>query len=417
MTAVAAPRRAPARQTGAEAPVAGFVELAAVTEPGKRVVALAESLAEEIAPRAAAHDRNGSFPLHSFAAVKRAGYFTAPIPEELGGLGVASVHDVLVASSRLARGDASLTLGVNMHLVFVLNVLRRRQIAVAAGDERRAGAFGETLAQIAREGTVFAAAVSELGQDLSRPATTAVRTESGWTVSGEKVFCTMAAAADVFYTAVTYVDGGGRELYGYALVPRSTPGVVVHDDWDALGMRASASHSVSFEDVRLPPSALRGGFPVGDTVEYLERNLTAGLFHGAVALGIAEGAHADVARRLRRREGADPRAELLAAQNVVDLAAARAVLGRAGALVDGSEADLTSLFAEAQSAKAFVSEAAMRVVERAFALAGGAGYLSGSRIARAYRDVRATPLMHPLGANRAYAFLGELAAGRAPALR
>ena len=105
----------------------------------------------------------------------------------------------------------------------------------------------------------------------------------------------MSPAADVLYTAVTYTDDSGRERYGYAMVPRETPGVVVHDDWDALGMRASGSNSVSFENVRLPRSALRGGFPVGDPVEYMERNLSAGLFHAAAALGIAESTHASVA--------------------------------------------------------------------------------------------------------------------------
>src|SRR5207247_9328583 len=124
---------------------------------------------------------------------------------------------------------------------------------------------------------------------------------TGWIVSGRKVFCTMAPAADVLYTAVTYADDGGRERYGYAMVPRETPGVVVHEDWDALGMRASGSHSVSFVDVQLPRSALRGGFPVGDAVEYMERNLNAGLFHAAAALGIAESTHASVVGQLGRR--------------------------------------------------------------------------------------------------------------------
>ena len=145
------------------------LELTARTDPGARLVALAETLANEIGPRAADHDRDGSFPFDSFAAVKQSGYLAAPIPEQLGGLGVTSVHDLLVASSRLARGDAALTLGVNMHLVFVLNVARRWQIATAAGDERRARAFGETLEEIARHGTVFASAGSEPRQDLTRP--------------------------------------------------------------------------------------------------------------------------------------------------------------------------------------------------------------------------------------------------------
>ena len=402
------------------------LELTARTEPGGHLIALAETLANEIGPSAAVHDREASFPFDSFAAVKRSGYFTAPIPVELGGLGVTSFHDVLVASSRLARGDAALTLGVNMHFAFLLNVVRRWQRAIAGGDERRSGAFASSLEQVARDGTVFASAGSELGQDLTRPATTATLAEDGWVVSGSKIFCTMSPAADVLYTAVTYTDDGGLERYGYAMVPRKTPGVVVHDDWDALGMRASGSNSVSFENVRLPPSALRGGFPVGDTVEYMERNLGAGLFHAAAALGIAESAHGSVTGQLGRRPALDSHTEVLAAESFVELSACRAVFSRAAALVDdhhalnptsaGTARQLTSLFAEAQSAKAFISKAAVGIVDRALALSGGAGYLNSSPLARAYRDVRATAFMHPLGANRAYAFLGQFAAGREPTL-
>jgi alkylation response protein AidB-like acyl-CoA dehydrogenase len=402
------------------------LELTARTDPGARLVALAEKLANEIGSRAAVHDRDGSFPFDSFAAVKQSGYLAAPVPEQLGGLGVTSVHDLLVGSSRLARGDAALTLGVNMHVVFVLNVARRWQIATAASDERRARAFGETLEEIARGGTVFPSAVSESRQDLARPATTAKRTEAGWIVSGHKVFCTMAPAADILYTAVTYTDAGGPDQYGYAMVPRRASGVVVHDDWDALGMRGSASHSVSFEDVRLPRSALRGGFPIGDPVEYMERNLAAGLFHAAAALGIAESAHARVAAGLARRDELDPHTQMLIAESFVELSACLGVFSRAATLIDehhernptsrGTADELTRLFAEAQSAKLFVGEAAVRLVDRALAVSGGAGYLNGSPLARAYRDVRAMPFMHPLGANRAYALLGQLAAGREASL-
>jgi alkylation response protein AidB-like acyl-CoA dehydrogenase len=402
------------------------LELTARTEPGERLITVAEVLAEEIGGRASKHDREASFPHQSLAAIKRSGYLAAPIPAELGGLGVTSLHDVLVASSRLARGDAALTLGVNMHLVFVLNVVRLWQVATASGDERRAATFGATMEQVARDGTVFASAVSEPRQDLTRPATTATRTETGWTVSGHKIFCTMSPAADVLYTAVTYTDDGGRERYGYAMVPRETPGVVVHDDWDALGMRASGSHSVSFADVQLPGSALRGGFATGDATAYLERNLSAGLFHAAAGVGIAESADASVVSRLAGRADLDPHTRMLIAENVVDLSACRAVFSRAASLLDehyarnttsrGTGDELTRLFGEAQSAKLFIGDAAVRIVDRALALSGGAGYLNGSPLARAYRDVRAMPFMHPLGANRAYAFLGQLAAGQEPTL-
>jgi len=402
------------------------VELTATTRPGERLVALAEVLAEEIGERAAEHDREATFPHESLAAIKRSGYLAAPIPLELGGLGVTSLHDVLVASSRLARGDAALTLGVNMHLVFVLNVVRLAQMATASGNERGAAALRSTMEQVARDGLVFTSAVSEPRQDLTRPGTTARRTENGWTVSGLKIFSTMSPAADILYTAVRYTDDGGRERYGYAMVPRETPGVVVGDDWDALGMRASGSQSVSFEDVQLPASALRGGFTIGDATGYLERNLSAGLFHAAAAVGIAESAHAHVVQRLEGRADLDPHAQLLAAENLVDLSACRAVFSRAASLIDrhhalnptsrGMSDELTHLFGEAQSAKLFIGDAAIRIVDRALALSGGAGYLNGNALARAYRDVRALPFMHPLGANRAYAFLGQLATGQEPTL-
>jgi alkylation response protein AidB-like acyl-CoA dehydrogenase len=240
------------------------IELKAHTELGARLVTIAEQLSEELAARAAEHDRDGTYPFEAIDALKAAGYFAAPIPVELGGLGVSSAHDLVVASSRLARGDASVTIGVNMHLVAVQNMERRRQVAIAAGAERRARAFAASLQQIARDGAVMAAAISERGQDLTRPGTLATRTEHGRRIDGRKIFATMSPAATDLYVAITYADEEGTERYAYAMVPTDAPGVIVHDDWDALGMRASGSHSISLEGVELPESGVRGGFRAGD---------------------------------------------------------------------------------------------------------------------------------------------------------
>ena len=117
------------------------IELTAHTDTGARLVSIAEELAEQLAVRAAEHDREGTYPFEAIDALKAAGYFAAPIPIELGGLGVSSAHDLVVAASRLARGDASVAIGVNMHLVAVLNMVRRHDVAAAAGPERRARAF------------------------------------------------------------------------------------------------------------------------------------------------------------------------------------------------------------------------------------------------------------------------------------
>lgn len=405
-------------------------ELEARTDAGRDLVALAERLAADFGERADEHDRAGSYPFESIRALGESGYLAAPVPCELGGLGVESVHDLLVASSRLARGDAAVTIGLNMHLIPVVGMAQRRRAAALRGDARRAAAFGRSLEQIARDGVVMAAAISEPGQELTRPATTARRTPEGWAVDGRKIFCTMSPAATLLYTAVTFDGGDGAERYGFAQIPADAPGVRMHDDWDALGMRASGSQSVSFEDVRLPDAALRGGFPAGRlTGDWIERNLNAGAFHAAAFVGIAEAAHDGVLAELARRGGAtgSPRSQTLAAENAIELSAVRAVFSRAGALLDehhlGSagappaDDDLTALFAEVQSAKTFVNEAAVRVVDRALALSGGAGYMSCHPLSRAYRDVRAGGFMHPLGAIRAYEFIGSTALGAEAAFR
>jgi alkylation response protein AidB-like acyl-CoA dehydrogenase len=210
------------------------------------------------------------------------------------------------------------------------------------------------------------------------------------------------------------------------MVPTNAPGVVVNDDWDALGMRASGSNSVTLEGVELDESGVRGGFLAGDPLPYMERNLVAGLFHASASLGIAESADATARALLAGRINGDARPRMLVADNAVDLAAARGVLSRAAVLIDDhhghstrsdeSAEELRALFAEAQAAKAFVNEAAARIVDRALALSGGAGYVNGSPLARAYRDVKAGSFMHPLGANRAYDYLGHVALGEEAAL-
>jgi alkylation response protein AidB-like acyl-CoA dehydrogenase len=407
--------------------MAPLIELQARTPTGARLVACAEALAERLAATAAEHDARGTYPLENAGLLREAGYFVAPIPEQFGGRGVESLYDLLVASSRLARGDASTTLGLNMHLLVVLNMVRRWRTACHRGDERRAAAFGRSLERIVADGVVIAAAVSEPNQNLTRPAARATRNGTGWFLNGRKIFCTMSPAATVLLVSATYEDPDGSPRYGYAEVPTDSPGVTIHDDWDALGMRASGSNSVSLRDVHLPEAAVRGGFPLGDATGYIQRNLSNGLFHAAASVGIAEAAHAAAIERLAPRADQLRAPEhMLVADDAIDLAAMRATFGRAAELVeefqrahlavDATPKEWTGIFAEVQAAKTFVGAAAGRIVDRALTLSGGAGYMRAHPLARAYRDVRAGAFMQPLSSVRAYEYLGQAALGLEPSL-
>jgi L-evernosamine nitrososynthase len=405
--------------------MAGLIELQPKPAAGARLVACAEELAERMAADAEQHDAAGEYPLRNVKLLKQAGYFTAPIPEQFGGRGVESIFDVLVASSRLARGDASATLGLNMHVQIVMSMVRRWRTACHRGDERRTAAFGRSLERIVRDETVIAAAVSEPNQNLTQPAASATRNGSGWVINGRKIFCSGSPAATMLLVSTQYEDAAGERLYGYAEVPSDTPGVTIHDDWDALGMRASGSNSVSFDDVHVPEMALRGGFKVGSARGFIERNLPNGLFHASAAVGIAEAAHEVASARLFGKNSGTAE-QMLSAENAIALTAMRATFGRAAELVDAfyqrhlsvdaNADDWHSMFSEVQAAKTFVGETAARIVDRALLLSGGAGYRRAHVLSRAFRDVRAGAFMQPLGALRAYTYLGQATLGMDPAL-
>ncbi len=406
-------------------------ELEALTPAGRELVEMAERFAREFAADAAAYDRENRFPYEHLDALKDSGFMYAPAPVEAGGMGVESVHDIMVATSRLARGDASLTLGVNMHLLVLLSLARQRRVFLARGDEAKAAAVTQTLAGIVQARAAIAAATSEPDQDQLRPNTTAVQKDGRWVVNGRKIFASMAPAATHFTTTVRYTDGDGEERAAYVIIPRDTPGVTVNNDWDAMGMRASGSCSVAFEDVVVEGRGPgRGWLASMLTAEYIETILDSGPAHTSAALGVAEAGHhlaiEGVCKKKLKNPGAviRPFVQERAAENSIDLAAARAVFGRALRMIDdyeernaterGHMRDLAPVFAEVQRAKAFVNAAAVRILDRALAMSGGAGYLSGNPLSRLYRDARAGAFMHPLGIHVGTEYLGAHTLGLRP---
>ena len=224
----------------------------------------------------------------------------------------------------------------------------------------------------------------------------------------------MSPAATVLYTAVTFLDDDGVARYGYAQVPTDAAGVEICGDWDALGMRASGSHSITFTGVEIPRAALPGGFLAGDADAYMERNLVAGLFHAVRVAG----------HRRERRGGGRPARSPPAASptpargrcwpRTSSSSAPAARRSRAAAtLVDESDED-TAGAVRRDAGGQDLRQRGLRPDRRSRAGPLGRRRLPqrATRSSRAYRDVRAGAFMHPLGANRAYDLLGDVALGR-----
>lgn len=400
-----------------------------ITEAGKRFVGIAEKHVADFASRAEQHDRDGTFPFENVEALRRSGVLAACVPEELGGLGVDSVHDYVAGINRLGRGDGSTAIGVNMHIARPWWLTRAWRATVAAGQARRAETLERFLRRVGNGEVVIAALLSEPGTDLSRPLLEATALANGYVLNGRKIFGTMSPAANIVDVSCRVPDGHGGYLRGIVTIPRDTPGLDVRNNWDALGMRASGSHDVVFTDCFVPADAFL--LPPGPwgvlNAPFLSRNavITMGLV--GVFLGIAEAGRDLIVEMLTTRQrGGRAAAERHGIQHAIaeieiDLAASRAMLDRTALNADryfatyaeDSEplAEAHQLMKDFQCTKWFVTRRAVDIIDRAMTASGGAGYLRKNPLSRLYRDVRAGSFMQPFSPNEAFEYVGKVTLG------
>ena len=233
--------------------------------------------------------------------------------------------------------------------------------------------------------------VSEPGQDLTRPVHAPRRAPSrAGGSTGRKIFCTMSPAATVLYTAVSFADDDGGERYGYARVPA---GAARRRDPRRLGRARHARVRQPLGDLRRASSSPRPRCAAASRsatpTAYMDRNLTAGLFHAAASLGIAEAAHEHRHPAARRPRASTP-ASQIARRGERDRPRRRP-RRRSRAPPSWTKQHLDAgdggprgrVFAEVQAAKTFINEAAVRVVDRALALVRRRRLPNGHPLARA----------------------------------
>jgi alkylation response protein AidB-like acyl-CoA dehydrogenase len=218
--------------------------------------AILESLQLEFAARAAKHDREASFPFENLTRLHEFGLLAVTVPRRFGGgipsypAGGGTCDATLTASAKIismiARGDPSTALVLTMQYLF------QRIVAQSPTwpDHLRERIHKDAV----RDGALVNAlrVEPELGTPArgGLPATLARRTEKGWLLSGRKLYSTGIPA--LTWLAVWGRSDETEPRVGFFLIHRNTPGTKIIENWDHLGMRASGSHEVVFEDVFIP---------------------------------------------------------------------------------------------------------------------------------------------------------------------
>jgi acyl-CoA dehydrogenase len=360
-------------------------------------ITAADQVAAEIAKTAAAHDADDGFVADAYALLKREGFFKAHVPAELGG-GGASYADICQVVRILAKACGSTGLAFSMHTHLV---------AAAAWRWRNEGAPTDgLLKRVAAEDLVL---ISSGGSDWLASAGTAVKVDGGFRITAKKMFASGAPAGDMLMTSAVYEDPEAGPTVLHFGVPFKAEGVKVLDTWRVLGMRGTGSHDVELKDVFVADAAIPGRRPQGKWHP---------LFHGismiafpiiySAYLGVAEGARAK-ALEVARKKAADESLPYLVGEMENAFAAAEtaveAMIRNAETSKPGPETTNRAMIG-----RTLAGQAAIRTVERAMEVAGGASFYRSLGLERAFRDIQAARF-HPLQEKQQLRYAGRLALG------
>jgi len=336
----------------------------------------------EIAPHAARWDEASEFPHEAIKKLGPMGLLGVIIPESLSGAGLGYVEYVL-AIEELSRVDGSIGLIIAAHTSLCTN-----HIMLAGTDAQRQRwiprlASGEWLG-------CWGLTEPGSGSDAGGARTTAVRTTAGWTLNGSKTFITNGTYADcAVILAVTDKAKGTHGGISAFVVEKGTPGFRPGRKENKLGLRASDTAELIFEDCLVPEENLLG--QVGEGFRDAMRVLDGGRISiAALSLGIARGAlDAAMAYAQHRRQFGKAISEFQAIQfklatMATELDAAWLLTMRAARMKDAGQ----KVTLESSMAKLYASEAACRICDEGVQIHGGYGFLKDYPAEKFYRDVK-----------------------------
>ena len=359
--------------------------------------AVVRELGPRFAARAASHDASDRFVADNYRDLREHGVFGAGVPTELGGGGAS--HGELCAMVRvLAHYCASTALALSMHT---------HQVAIAAWRWRHESAPVEPLLRrVAAEQLVL---VSSGGSDWLAGSGRAEKVDGGYRITARKVFASGSPVGNVFMTMAVYDDPEGGRTVLHVAIPFDAPGVAVQDNWRTLGMRGTGSHDVVLDGVFVPEAAVSARRPAGrwSPIWHVVATLVLPVIM-SVYVGVAEAART-IALRLAAGRRHDAATQQSVGRMEIELATARMAVGQmiAAAASNHMSPETTN---EVVIGRTVAGQAAIRTVEAAMEVAGGAGFFRDAGLERLFRDVQGARY-HPLRADAQQRFSGRLALG------
>lgn len=342
--------------------------------------AVREFATTEVAPLVHQMDEAAAMDLGLVQQLFEMGLMSVEIPEEHGGTGADFFTSVLVVEE-LSRVDPSIAVLVDVQNTLVINALLRW-----ATDEQKA----RFLPRLAQD-TVGAYALSEAGSGSDAFALACRATPDGddWVLNGHKLWITNGNEAGLFIVFATVDPEAGYKGITAFLVEKETEGFAIGKKEDKLGIRASSTTELIFENVRVPAENVLG--EVGKGYKAAIETLNEGRIGiGAQMLGLAQGALDHTVRYVQEREqfgraiGSFQGVQFQLAEMATEIEAARLMVYNAARLKDAGQPFVT----QAAMAKLYASEAAQRVASTCIDLHGGYGFTNEYPVAKLYRDAK-----------------------------
>jgi alkylation response protein AidB-like acyl-CoA dehydrogenase len=372
---------------------------------------LTEDMLARFHERAPGYDRDNRFFDEDFEELRRAGYLNIAVPRELGGSGL-TLAEVIREQRRLAYFAPATALAVNMHIYWT---------GVAADLRRMGDTSLEWLLRESVAGEVFAAGHAETGNDLPvlLSAAKAEPVDGGYRISGHKMFGSLTPVWTRLGVHAMDTSDPSAPKVVHAFVPRGTPGYVVRETWDTLGMRPTRSDDTILEGVFVPSRYIGRIVPAGALDPFVGAIFANALLNfGSIYYAIAERARdlgITAARKktsigLSRPMAYHPEIQHLFSEMQLTIEAMGPQLDKVAEDWSNGVDHGAAWPMKIVAAKYNCVEGAKKVVDLAMTASGGTGMFKSNELERLYRDVRCGGF-HPANTTLTHEIVGKTTLG------